>query len=135
LIARQETKGRILFVNDDPDTFDLVTLILKEMDYETVVARNITDGLMMAKSQPFDLILIDWYFEDGMGLELCQNIRLFDEQTPIFFYTGECRAAEIKKALKAGAQGCLLKPVEIDLFLQTLSRQIAERKLLPTKDH
>ena len=135
MLNKQESKGRILFVNDDPDTYDLVTYSLEEIGYETTVALNITTGLELAKTQDFDFILIDWYFEDGMGTQLCESIRLFDKVTPIFFYTGECRKDEIKKALAAGAQGCFLKPVDVDDFLNTLSRQIVNQSSKTPKDH
>lgn len=135
MMNMQETKGRILFVNDDPDTYELVTLVMKELGYETIVALTIEEGLTQVKRQPFDVILIDWFFQDGMGLDLCRNIRHFDRLTPIFFYTGECREIEIKKALSAGAQGCFLKPVEIDLLTTTLSRQVNNHKIQPRKEN
>jgi DNA-binding response OmpR family regulator len=131
----QESKRRILFVNDDPDTYELVTLVLKELGYETLVALNITDGLEKSKSHAYDLILIDWVFEDGMGVDLCRNIRRFDAETPIFFYTGECRQIEINKAIGAGAQGCFLKPVEISYFMKTLTSQIVEQRNKTHADH
>ena len=131
----QESKGRILFVNDDPDTYELVTLVLKELGYETVIALNITEGLEKAKSHEFELILIDWVFEDGMGIDLCRNIRRLNVQTPIFFYTGECRQIEINKALGAGAQGCFLKPVEISFFMKTLSSQIIDQRSKTHENH
>jgi OmpR-family two-component system manganese-sensing response regulator len=135
MLDKSQSKGRILFVNDDPDTYDLVAFSLKEIGYETVVALNITTGLEMAQSQRFDLILIDWFFEDGTGLDLCRNIRLVDNLTPIFFYTAECRKTEIKKALQAGAQGCFLKPVDIDSFLKTLSQQIIQQRNQSNYEH
>jgi two-component system, chemotaxis family, chemotaxis protein CheY len=129
MMNMQESKGRILFVNDDPDTYELVTLVMKEIGYETVIAMNINEGLNKVKAQEFDFILIDWFFEDGMGIDLCRNIRGFDGQTPIFFYTGECRQIEINKALAAGAQGCFLKPVEISYLMKTLTRQNTDKRI------
>src|SRR5437016_4942349 len=105
-------KGCVLFLDNDADTCELLNLVLAEQGYEVVLGSTITDGLRLARSRRFDVILLDWYFIDGTGLELCQKIRSFDTQTPIFFYTGMAQDLHIRYALWAGAQGCLIKPVQ-----------------------
>ncbi len=67
------------------------------------------------------MILLDWYFEDGTGLELCQMIRAFNTRTPILFYSGVDSKTVIKQAMSAGAQGFLVKPVGMDDLLHTVS--------------
>ena len=84
----EKTKGRILCVDDDKDTCELVTVLLGQAGYEVIQALNIADGLTLARREHFDLILLDWFFDDGTGLELCQMIRAFDSQTIILFYSG-----------------------------------------------
>ncbi len=118
----KKTKGRILCVDDDKDTCELVTFLLGQAGYEVIQALNIADGLTLVRREHFDLILLDWFFDDGTGLELCQMIRAFDSQTTILFYSGVAYSAEIKKAMSAGAQGFLIKPVGTDDLLETVSR-------------
>lgn len=118
----EKTKGRILCVDDDRDTCELVTVLLGQAGYEVIQAQNIADGLTLARTQLFDLILLDWFLDDGTGIELCQMIRAFDSQTVILFYSGVAYSAEIKKAISAGAQGFLIKPVGTDELLETVSR-------------
>jgi DNA-binding response OmpR family regulator len=127
----KDTKGRILFIDDDQDTRNMVRTLLGYAGYEAVSASSVTEGLRLAKNKSFDLILLDWHFEDGTGLELCQMIRAFDSQTPIFFYTGVTYEAEIKKALSAGAQGCFIKPVDVDSLLATISVQMRNEAKQP----
>ncbi len=107
----QESKGRILFVNNDPNTSEPITLMFKEWGYETVIAHCISNGMKIVGEEPFDMFIIDRLFNDGTGLDLCRAIRLVDEQTPILFYLGDSQAFELKKAMQAGAQGCFINPV------------------------
>ncbi|MEW6127461.1 MAG: response regulator [Acidobacteriota bacterium] len=120
-------KGRILFVNPDLETQEMVALIVKDAGYEIISALNIGEGLALVNQANFDLILLDWFFEDGHGIDLCRQIRTQDQHTPIFFYASEGRQSEIKKAINAGAQGFFLKPVAVDHFLTTLSEYLERR--------
>lgn len=121
-------KGRILFLDDNADTGELIDLVLGQAGYEVTLANSVADGMQLVKSKSFDMILLDWYLSDGTGIELCRAIREFDGQTPIFFYTGMAYEQHLRHALQAGAQGCFIKPVEMETLLQTISLQIDSRK-------
>lgn len=117
----QEMKGRILFIDDDADTCEMIKLLLGQAGYEATIASSVAEGLSKARSDRFDLILLDWYFPDGTGLDLCKMIRSQDSKIPIFFYTGMAFDAYIHKAMQAGAQGCFIKPVDVENLLRTIS--------------
>ena len=120
-------KGRILCVDDDQDTCDMITVLLGQAGYNVQHALSVTDGLAKARQGGFDLILLDWSFEDGTGLDLCRQLRAFDPATPILFYTGEIDDDAIRQALRAGAQGYLIKPVAVDSLLRAISGQVVEK--------
>jgi DNA-binding response OmpR family regulator len=119
-------KGRILCVDDDRDTCEMVTVLLGQAGYEVQHALSVADGLTKARQDGFDLILLDWNFKDGTGLELCRQIRAFDSRTPILFYTGEIDDSAIRAALSAGAQGYLVKPVAVDSLLRAISGYVKD---------
>ena len=54
----EKTKGRILCVEDDEDTRDMLSALLGLEGYEVVEARNVTQGLTLATSSTFDLISV-----------------------------------------------------------------------------
>jgi DNA-binding response OmpR family regulator len=103
----------------------MIKLVLAQVGYEVAVGRSATDGLRLARMNRFDLILLNMYFRDGNGLDLCRKVREFDDRTPIFFYTGMSQDQLVSEAIKAGAQGYFVKPVEMDTLLQTLAAQIS----------
>ena len=120
----EKNKGRILCVDNDQDTCEMITLLLGLAGYEVIQATNIAEGLTLARKEHFDLILLDWFFGDGTGLELCRMIRAFDSQTVILFYSGVTDRAEIKQAMSAGAQGFLIKPTGVEDLVQTVTNYV-----------
>lgn len=120
----ENIKGRILCVDDDQDTCEMITVLLGQAGYEVQHGLSVADGLKNARQGGFDLILLDWGFEDGTGVDLCRQIRAFDDRTPILFYTGEVDDAAVEAALSAGAQGYLIKPVAVESLLQAISAYV-----------
>ena len=113
---------KILCIDDSVDTCEMVSVMLGSAGYEVAQATSVAEGLRLAKKMNFDLILLDWVLNDGTGVELCQMIRAFDTDTPIIFYSGVAYQSKIKEAMKAGAQGFLIKPVPNETLIDTVSR-------------
>jgi len=115
-------KGRILCVDDHTDTCDMLTSLLGLEGYQVIQANSLADGLSAAMSEDFDLILLDWVFRDGSGIELCKALNGTGSNAPILFYSGVAERAEMREAMEAGAQGFLVKPVDVNDMLESVSR-------------
>ena len=111
---------RILCVEDDADSREMMTVLLEQAGYEVLAASNPTDGLEIAEHGAPALILLDNCIEKGSGIELCKQIRSFDSQTPILFYSGAAYESDVRKAMEAGAQGYLIKPAGIQVLIETI---------------
>lgn len=116
-------KKRILCVEDDKDTCDLLTFLLS--DYQLVFADSIEKSLELFKTQDFDLCLLDNWLIDGFGTDLCRRIRAFSPSIPIVFVSGVAQKHEIQKALDAGAQAYLVKPYSLE-ELQEIVKELIE---------
>jgi DNA-binding response OmpR family regulator len=116
-----QPRKRILLIDRDPDTCEMMNYVLTSAGYDFACANTLKEGLSLAQTDSFDLILLDYHLPDGSGLELVGQIRHFDGKIPIFFYTGEAQEERIRKALEAEVQGYMIKPVEIEHVLQTLA--------------
>lgn len=101
---------RVLYIEDHEDTRELVTLVLEQRNYEVVTGSTIETGVALAGSQQFDLYLLDSWLPDGSGLDLCRQIRKFDQVTPILFYSAAAYEIDREHALRCGAQAYLIKP-------------------------
>lgn len=105
-----DASRQILFVEDTADTRDLVEFSLRGDGFTVTCAQTADEGLTLARANPYALILLDIGLPDQDGLELCREIRRFNQQTPILFYTAFAELLDEEEAIKAGAQGWLRKP-------------------------
>jgi len=110
----QTVKRRILCIEENEDSCQIVTLWLNRAGYEVELARTAAEALNKTLMGGFDLLLLDNYLPDGSGLELCKQIREFNNHTPICFYTTDAFPKQIDAAMMAGANGYLIKPVYPD---------------------
>ena len=106
--------GHILYVEDDEDTRELVTYVLAKSYYKVIAAANGDDALRLARTNDFDLYVIDNWMSGGSGIDLCKKLREFDTWTPILFYSGAAFERDKQQAFAAGAQGYLVKPAGPD---------------------
>src|SRR6266404_346796 len=124
-------KTRILFLDDHEDTREMVALILKQSGYEVLTSATISATLKLARRGNFNLFIFDSTLPDGSGLDLCADVRRFDLQTPILFYSGLAEDKYKNLALSSGAQAYLVKPVDVPELLQTVQKLIAQAKPTP----
>jgi CheY-like chemotaxis protein len=120
-----ESRKQVLCVDSDENTCIVMATLLAGSGYDVTHTATIAEGLHLAKTRSFDLLLLDWQLKDGTGVELCQMIRTFNTETPILFYSAKADESDAKHALSAGAQGCLAKPVEVVNLLQTIAHYAA----------
>jgi DNA-binding response OmpR family regulator len=84
------------------------------------------ESLTLASKGQFKLYLLGEGFEDRTNLDLCQQIRTFDADTPILFCSAWAYPADIDRGLKAGAQAYLTKPCDWDGLAQTIEQLIGK---------
>jgi CheY-like chemotaxis protein len=118
----QSNKRRILCVDDNEDTCEILTLYLGMSGYEVTTAHTLVEGLEKAVSGGFDLLLLDNLLPDGSGVELCQQIRGLNRKTPIVFCTADAYPKQIEKALSAGAQAYVVKPIYPEQLEHTIEQ-------------
>jgi len=120
--------GHVLYIEDDEDTREVVKYALGMNNYKVIAAANWEDALQLARTNHFDLYLIDNWMTDGSGIELCRKLREFDTGTPILFYSGAALERDKQDAFAAGAQGYLIKPASPDELMIEVSRIISGAK-------
>src|SRR5438093_1386621 len=101
LLTVKESGGRILYVEDDEDTRELVTCVMTMNNYRIAAAENCHDASMLARSNEFDLFLIDNWMAECSGIDLCEKLREFDPFTPILFYSGAAYEHDKQRAFAA----------------------------------
>jgi two-component system, OmpR family, phosphate regulon response regulator PhoB len=103
---------RILLVEDEPVIRELVKNMLSDGNVVVETANNGVDGLKMARSQEFDLILLDVVLPQMDGITVCRLLKA-DVKTasvPLHMLTAKARKADVDAATRAGANGYIYKP-------------------------
>jgi DNA-binding response OmpR family regulator len=118
------SKARILFVEDDTDTRELVRYVLTRAEFDVQLAENAEQGALLARSGSFDLYLIDNWMPGATGVDLCARLRETDDCTPILFLSGAAYEQDKRAAMAAGAQGYLTKPASMEELPKEVSRLI-----------
>ena len=120
---------RILCLEDDPDTCEMLSVAFRLAGYSLIPARLPSDIIPLVRTVQFDCIILDVRLPGQSGLDLCREIRAFDQQIPIIFYTGAASEADKKAGLEAGAQVYLVKPVEIEVLIETVKILTSQRTM------
>lgn len=117
------TKHRVLCVDDDKDTCEMLSALLSRENCEVTTADGIVQALEMARGDGFSLFILDARLaeKNGDGLELCRSLAQLRPQTPIIFYSGAVFAADKEEGLRAGARTYVVKPL-VDELLETVRR-------------
>lgn len=123
--VRSTPEARILYIEDDRDTREMMVLLLSFEGYTVTTAGTGKDALDQARSNRFDLFLIDHRLPDLSGLEVCRRIRQLDSTTPILFFSGVAQESAQRAALENGAQGYLVKPAAIEEVVTEIKRVLS----------
>ncbi|MBF0315719.1 MAG: response regulator [Oligoflexia bacterium] len=115
----------ILLVDDSEDNRNLIKIFFKKLPYTIDVAENGANALEMAKSKPYDLILMDVQMPIMDGLTATQEIRLHEKAmnkkaTPIIALTAHAMKGEYEKCVAAGCTSYLAKPIKKNDLLQEI---------------
>ncbi|BAY49384.1 multi-component transcriptional regulator, winged helix family protein [Scytonema sp. HK-05] len=104
---------KILLVEDDRPTAAVLYEVLTVQYYTVELATDGENGLALATSCNFDLILLDLLIPKLDGISLCRQLRAQGVQTPILLLTAKDQSADVVKGLDAGADDYLTKPYEL----------------------
>ena len=106
-------KRRILVIEDDQDINNLVSMNLRDMNYEVESCDIGSRGLQMAMAGDFDLIVLDVMLPEMDGLEICMRLRAAQKLMPILMLTAKDSEADRVVGLEMGADDYLTKPFSI----------------------
>lgn len=122
-------KAKILYVEDNTDNRKLVRRVLEAEGYEVIEAQNGTQALEQLDTLPIDLALMDINMPDIDGYTLATRIRATPRFAglPILAMTANVMRGDRERSLRAGCDGYIQKPIDIDTLSETLERYLPHR--------
>jgi len=124
-----ETKGNVLVIDDELDIREGLELLLTSEGYAVELAQNGTEGLQKMEARGYDLVLLDLMMPDRSGMDVLQEARQRDRETPIFMITAYGSVEAAVNALKLGANDYFSKPWDNEKLIIEIDRMIARRRL------
>jgi DNA-binding NtrC family response regulator len=122
-------RGRILVIDDEPDIRDSLEALLSSEHYRVELAANAAEGLKRLEQSAYDLVLLDLMMPDKSGMQVVEEIRTRDRETPIFMITAYGSVEVAVEALKRGASDYFSKPWDNEKLLIEIDRMIGKRRL------
>ncbi|OGT27406.1 MAG: hypothetical protein A2Z17_04315 [Gammaproteobacteria bacterium RBG_16_66_13] len=121
--------GKILVIDDEPDTVGLLELTLKTAGFEVHGARNGDEGLRLALQNKYDLLLVDLMMPGVSGFDLMRTLQEKGgavSRTPIIILTARGRPEDREMGERLGAVGYLVKPATRGQLLDAVRRVLRE---------
>ena len=115
---------RVLVVEDEPVIRELVRSMLDDGRCDVDCAANGAEGLKLAKSAEYDLILLDVVLPQMDGITICRLLKA-DPKTarvPLYMLTAKAKKTDVETATKAGADGYIHKPFRATELMELIER-------------
>lgn len=108
--------ARILIIEDDPHSANIVQRVLKRREHEVIVASEGLTGLKIAGEENIDLVLLDLGLPDIGGHTIAALIKRIPGDIPIVAVTGSVDTATQRRAMTYGCTGYITKPIDTRAF-------------------
>ena len=108
---------RVLVIDDDKDIIDLVSLVLNDLNVQTVwTALDGKTGLdiFLQFRNQVDLIICDWMMPGMEGIDILDEIRDVNVVVPFIMLTAKRTLPDVKAARKSGVDAYIMKPFKLD---------------------
>lgn len=126
---------RILIVEDDLEVVDFLKISLRARGFVVQAANNGIEGLNLALTEKFSVIILDVNLPGLDGFEVCRRIREKHRNVPIIFLT--CQGEEVDTVLgfEVGADDYVAKPFRMNEMLARLRALIRRNRATENEDN
>jgi DNA-binding response OmpR family regulator len=127
---------RILVVDDDPLTVELIRTYLEKEHWQVLTSDNGSDALTLVREKQPDLVILDLMLPKIDGLDVCRILRA-DSDIPIVMLTARTTEEDILTGLELGADDYITKPFsprQLVARIRTALRRIKTRPIHTDQD-
>ena len=121
---------RILIVEDNESYGRMLSLRLKSLGYDVIIAGNGLEGYNLAKKEIPDLVILDIMIPEMDGLKVCRLLK-FDsklQHIPVIMLTCRNLAQDVKAALNAHADAFIIKSTGSEVLIDTIENLLGRAK-------
>ena len=119
--------ARVLIIDDDEMVREMLADIAEDMGHQTATAGSMSGGLRLASQGDYDVVFLDVYLPDGLGLDALPGIKDSASSPEVIVVTGSGEAEVAERAMRNGAWDYVQKPLTLDSVMAPLERAVTYR--------
>jgi len=119
----------VLVVDDEQDVLQTLESMLKELNFNTIIANNGDKAMEIIENNKIDVVLSDIYMPETDGFELLNNVRAFDKEIVFLMITGKPTIETAVQSIREGAYDYITKPFDLEDLRIKINRCIEKKKL------
>jgi DNA-binding response OmpR family regulator len=125
----------VLIVEDEPDILMLLRVVIEMNGYDAALAADGSTALERLDAEKPDLVLLDLMLPVMDGWTVLAEMRSRPNPPPVIICSAARSARDVELAEERGAEAVLLKPLDMDQLLETMSRSLAARDPKPAAEY
>lgn len=122
--------GKILIIDDEANLRASLGMILERAGYVANAASNAQEALDLVRRSSFNLVFLDLNMPGMHGMQLLPELRKIDSKMAVIILTGEGSYESAHEAIKWGARGYLLKPINPWEIVSRVAGILREEQLI-----
>jgi DNA-binding response OmpR family regulator len=123
-VRADSARTRILLIEDESRIAGFIKKGFSRDGSEVVVAEDGEVGTFFARTEPFDIVILDLGLPGRSGLEVLERIRVEDPELPIIVLTGHDEPDARRSCMDAGASGFVTKPFAFEQLQTAISEHL-----------
>lgn len=120
--------AKILIIEDEANIRKVINYNLKQQGHLVFEAETGSEGLNLALTHAYDIILVDWMLPQISGIEIIEKLRLSQVNSIIIMITAKAEEFDLLQAFEAGADDYLTKPFSHDELCARISAHLRRYK-------
>lgn len=132
--ARKDAKGKILVVDDAPDTLEIIQKLLRYEGYDVALALTGEEGVKKIEQEKPDVVLMDINLPGIDGTEALRRIRILNPLQCVIMLTAFATVDNAIQSLKEGASDFVKKPFENEHLIHIVNQCVEKYKTLKEKE-
>jgi DNA-binding response OmpR family regulator len=128
---------KILAIDDNPDLTELLEVSLNAMGHEINVTNDATEGLALATSSKYDIVLLDINMPKFTGIDFVNTLvekNLIQNHNIVLFTSSSTSSSEVSELLKKGVRGCIEKPIEVDVLEKEINKYVSKSPVMDSEE-
>lgn len=134
LTVRRNVKGKVLIVDDAPDTLEIIQKLLHYEGYDVAMASTGEEGVKKVEDEKPEVVLMDINLPGIDGTEALRRIRIINPLQCVIMLTAFATVDNAVRALKEGASDFVKKPFENEHLIHIVNQCLEKYKTLKEKE-